>query len=537
MFHCEVLLLICWLFFMTFTIVHANWKCNNGQELSAFSKRCDARIDCSDGTDETFLECHKENCTEHQCSYGGCFTESQLCDGTPDCWDKTDEHPHFCQKELRTEPEPMKTFIQERCLENQSRCSKTECLDKKYFCDGIRDCPDGRDETNGNCIATTCPSGTFRCAYGGCLENAKACDHKIDCWDGTDEVPFICFEMRGKPQSDLWPSHIPRRNTTSRTTSPVLVYPKVKTPSNIPEPSSVNGSCIVPSSLKNLHLKTLFNVLPYTFGSSISDSVVVRLSCYGNSQLNGNDLNHCLHGIWQGPWPECIPTCSLSPFNKDLSIRAFCMYKGEIRNCKTHNTIGTSVTVTCAPGYKPTDIITSEVRLCEKHASSGIADWKFIKQTRLHCIPDCGKIHPTVKNDPWLVSIFQSDVTLSNYTFKCRGIIVSPWHFIAVRLCINEENPMRYAIAEGIQSASFMKNGEYSYMLHNVASIFNSQKISLLKLVNPLILSTSVRPICMPSREYHTNSSDLTITSDNQKKYSLVSIEESMLKQINMDFH
>ncbi|XP_034662860.1 modular serine protease-like [Drosophila subobscura] len=224
----------------------------------------------------------------------------------------------------------MNIVITLRCLDNQSRCSQTdECLDKKYFCDGVRDCQDDSDEVNGNCIASKCPNDTFRCAYGGCLAKAKACDHKIDCWDGTDEVPSICFEMRGKPQSGIWPSYAPRRNATNRTRSTVLVYPQGTPPSNAPESTSGNASCIIPSSLKNLQVETLFNVLPHTSGSSISDSVVVRLSCHRNSHLNGNDLNHCLNGIWQGPWPQCTPTCSHKQFNTDLSIRAFCSYKGD----------------------------------------------------------------------------------------------------------------------------------------------------------------------------------------------------------------
>ncbi|XP_034132320.1 uncharacterized protein LOC117586397, partial [Drosophila guanche] len=163
---------------------------------------------------------------------------------------------------------------------------------------------------------------------------------------------------------------------------------------------------------------------------------------------NGNDLNHCLNGIWQGIWPQCIPICSHKKFNTDLSIRAFCSYKGQIKSCKSHDTkllLGTSATVTCS-------------------------------SPRLHCIPDCGKKLPTVQEDPWLISIFTSDISLSNYTYKCYGVIISPWLVLVENQCTEEQNVMRYAIAEGNRWASFVRHEEHPYELHNVANIFQATR-------------------------------------------------------------
>ncbi|XP_041451048.1 modular serine protease-like [Drosophila obscura] len=425
------------------------------------------------------------------------------------------------------EPEPMETVITSTCPDNHSRCPQTdECLEKKFFCDGISDCPNGSDESNESCIASKCPSDTFRCAYGGCLAKAKACDHETDCWDGTDEVPSICFEMRGMPKSELWQSHTSKRNATSRTTPTVLVYPRIRTPSKDSEPTSANG-CVIPRSIKHVQVKTLFNVLPYTSGSAIADSVVVRLSCDENRQLNGNDLNHCLNGTWQGPWPECVRTCSDKSFHTDLSIRAVCSYKGKIKSCKSQDTklfIGTEATVTCAPSYKPrNNAITSEIRSCQRNGTSEIPFWKkqMNKNHQLKCVPECGKILPTVKSDPWLVSIFKSDITLSNYTFQCFGTIISPWMVIVDKYWIDGEDVMHYAIAEGDQKTSFRKNEEHPYALHNVALISKSQIQTRLLLVNPFILSASLRPICLPPlpnvpQKRHPNWIISITTADNQ---------------------
>ncbi|XP_034662859.1 uncharacterized protein LOC117897890 [Drosophila subobscura] len=174
------------------------------------------------------------------------------------------------------------------------------------------------------------------------------------------------------------------------------------------------------------------------------------------------------------------------------------------------------------------------------HPKTGVPVWKSKKNPRLQCVPDCGKKLPTVQEDPWLVSIFTSDVSLSNYTYKCNGLIISPWLVFVEKLCTEESNVMRYAIAEGNRWASFVRNEEHPYELHNVANTFHGQQETILQMVNPLILSASVRPICLPpipgtgTMTYYTQLTRYITTLDNQKIYYLVNISLEFLKQMKL---
>jgi hypothetical protein len=59
------------------------FNCKNGQEILPGS-RCDAQVDCIDGSDE-------EGCTEFICDDGEIIVPNTYCDGKPDCIDGSDE--------------------------------------------------------------------------------------------------------------------------------------------------------------------------------------------------------------------------------------------------------------------------------------------------------------------------------------------------------------------------------------------------------------------------------------------------------------
>ncbi|TKR95341.1 hypothetical protein L596_009522 [Steinernema carpocapsae] len=77
----------------------------------------------------------------------------------------------------------------------KSNCSKDHivcggsdprCISKKYLCDGIMQCKDGKDEKE--CPPRICSPGQFQCHdTKKCLKHEELCDGKKQCGDGSDE--------------------------------------------------------------------------------------------------------------------------------------------------------------------------------------------------------------------------------------------------------------------------------------------------------------------------------------------------------------
>lgn len=71
---------------------------------------------------------------------------------------------------------------------SEFHCKDGTCIDNLLTCDGIKNCPDGSDETVDSCIGVICPAFLFRCAYGACVHKSAKCNGKTECIDGSDEV-------------------------------------------------------------------------------------------------------------------------------------------------------------------------------------------------------------------------------------------------------------------------------------------------------------------------------------------------------------
>ncbi|CAG4993032.1 unnamed protein product [Parnassius apollo] len=112
-------------------------KCQNGQCIPKELFK-DGRDDCEDGTDEP----GQTICSD----YLSRVMPSRLCDGILHCHDRSDENPKFC-----------KCFARHSFMCNGTSV-EGDCVAFDMVCDGIRDCPNGKDENT--CLALSAPQGT-----------------------------------------------------------------------------------------------------------------------------------------------------------------------------------------------------------------------------------------------------------------------------------------------------------------------------------------------------------------------------------------
>ncbi|KAG9480490.1 hypothetical protein GDO78_012122 [Eleutherodactylus coqui] len=99
-----------------------------------------------------------------------CIEDRYLCDGVPQCPDRSDE---------------------ENCWRPTDSCAircdrRSRCIPQSFICDGKPDCFDEADEQG--CGPKECSSGKFQCANGQCIPYSMHCDGDNDCDDHTDEV-------------------------------------------------------------------------------------------------------------------------------------------------------------------------------------------------------------------------------------------------------------------------------------------------------------------------------------------------------------
>ena len=73
------------------------------------------------------------------------------------------------------------------------KCMDDACILSSYVCDGLYNCPDKSDESNGVCTESDfrddrCGDFRFHCRSVGCIHANQLCDNWQDCDDGSDEV-------------------------------------------------------------------------------------------------------------------------------------------------------------------------------------------------------------------------------------------------------------------------------------------------------------------------------------------------------------
>ncbi|KAK3586810.1 hypothetical protein CHS0354_002549, partial [Potamilus streckersoni] len=70
------------------------------------------------------------------------------------------------------------------CPDEAFQCSDGQSVSAGQFCDHIKDCKDGSEES---CAYRECGLGEFRCNNGQCILKEELCDARHNCYDDSDE--------------------------------------------------------------------------------------------------------------------------------------------------------------------------------------------------------------------------------------------------------------------------------------------------------------------------------------------------------------
>lgn len=488
-------------------------SCKDGSQID-LKQKCDGKIHCKDGSDESLEMCSTNRCFsqfEFRCKNGACVDASAKCNGISDCTDSSDELEDMCHINNKglcvLPPFPKNGFYSVTDLPYAHPGQAFELVNLNYSCHsgyqliGIQDpyCTRGYwshdiPQCVSQCTLKKDPSVEYLCLpndsnSGG---EAKECEDVVD--EGTAVRPK-CREPGYHYTGMLVNMHC--RNGE-------WDHIIVCTPIN-------EGLCSLPRFPKHGYYSV--GDVPDAHPGQVFEAVHLNYTCHPGYKIVGTRSPYCTKGWWSDKAPECIAQCLL---NKHPSVEYLCLPRNSssqygARECDELVEDGTVVKSTCRENYYYTGV------LVNMHCTDGV--WDIVNV----CSPQCGLVTSEGEQMvlggrsasrgefPWHTGIYTK--TTSPYKQICGGSLISRTVVISAAHCfwteLEKQLPAsRFAVAVGKlyrpwnnphdvdAQKSDVKSVKLPSRFLGAASNFQDD-IALLNVQTPFEFRSYVRPVCI----------------------------------------
>ncbi|XP_068625766.1 uncharacterized protein [Battus philenor] len=377
----------------------------------------------------------------------------------------------------------------------------------------------------------------FKCTSGDCIELTLTCNGVKNCPDGSDESKSLCgshlndrvHETTKKPRTTTTTTESPTTTTTKRTTTTTkrTTTTTKRTTTTTTKPSfnyfehgneeiTSHAKCILPGQPEN----GVYHVAGGKVENGEASLVFLDYSCYPRFAIVGNPKVFC----WKGEWsvekqPRCLQTCYL---DRHESLDYNCIVEGTetTRICEDHEVEGTVIQPKCKEPnyYTPLEL---PYMVCKG------GKWNVYPT----CVPECGTLTPKgaplvlggevakFGDVPWHAGIYYKNKINGTHDQICGGSLISNSVVVSAAHCFWDEKRKRlhdvknYAVAVGKLYRDWEHPGDEQYaQKSDVKEIAISKyyygrelnyrdDIAVVVVSGPFQYQTYVRPVCLDFRQ------------------------------------